>query len=450
MITPPAILKTLMSEEVKPLVLEKLDLETSSRETRMRAIEELSKSINYHQIRIESLNVQIRILGTLVRGKLKDRLLVALKYAGPLYKTLCPRRYRELPGYCNPRHILILGVCAGICVQEHARHLGVELDKLTVGEMRKLLERSPEGVNYETDEMNKRSWRMIGDLIDNAVPTYYLDHETCEAVLATDCDDLKVLWEDFEWPHSSFMWIPPVGIFPNSPLLVVAHRDDRYVTFTGLTDKVVDHNNHFFFFELPLSESIGGGLDTMKKVIERRISVMAEGTSADSLREFMVNVYTLCANALLAMVAEPEFEEEVKPGHKSDASFISEHKPRDPMAMWNPTFFRLSKHSQGGDSERVGVGLGSHRRAHPRRAHWQSVWLAGDEDAQLEVGKRARCITDQRVAMWVVSISPDVVVLRSSSGVESPHHPSEVKPARLKLRWIKRKIVGLKSHVVAS
>lgn len=450
MTVPPNSLKTLLAEEVKPLGTEEFDIENSSREERLKMITKLTKSLDLNTMRVADLDVQIKILSTLARGKLKDRLTTALRYAGPLYKTLCPRRYRDLPGYSNPRHLLIMGVCAGMCIHEYARKMKVELSELSAGDMRKLLERSQEGPNYIDEEMNKRSWRVMGDLIDNEVPTYYLDHETCEAVMATECEGLKISWGDFDWPHSSFMWVPPRDIFPNSPLFIVAHRDDRYVTFTGVTEKEVDHKNNFFIFEVPVQDSIGEGLSTMSKVIEKRVIERgpSEEGSDEALRAFLFNVYTLCANSLLAMVAEPEFEEELRPGQSRPKVDNTEHKPRDPMAVWNPTFFRVAKQSKG-DGSHAGRGLGSQRRAHPRRAHWKGFWLEGDATVKLEVGKRARCITDQRLAMWVVSISPDVVILKSASGEEHPYHPSEVKPARLHLRWIKRAIIGLKNHVGA-
>jgi len=407
----------------------------------MRAMGELHK----HQKAIVGLTNHVRLLQTLAKGTMKERMLVALQNAGPLYQTLCPRKYRDIPTHASPRNLLIMCVLAALVFRDYGAVNGFDLKNMRPEQYADLMKRSDSMSHGYAKENSLRLWRVMGDMIENDSPTYYLDQEASEEMLETQCDDLKMTWDDFDWPHPVFMLMPPIGLYKNSPLLILAHRDDQYVTFTGLTEEMVDYNQKLFATEFPIKSEIGA---SVKSLMDAKYHRLIGGDKIrdmeDGLRDFINKTMQVCVNALLAMVAEPKFEELEKSGAQPRPA-SQERRARDPSALWNPTFFKMERTRQA--SEGSSDGKGGHRRPHPRRAHWKSVWLDGSEDTQLEPGKRARHTQDQRVAHWVTSIEGDVVTLKNAAGEEKSVHRSEVKPSKVKFRWIKRRIVGLKNHL---
>lgn len=396
----------------------------------------------------ESLKSRLDALSGLINGKLDKRLLLAIQNAGSLYRYIYPRRYREVPGYTSPKYFVIAAVCAAANLHHMLKEVGVDISAIDPEEF--ALTTSSSGKHGDLSGV--AGWRVVGGLIDNEVPTYYLDKDLCEELLTTDCTDVKIDWGDFDWPHPAMLLVPPKGLFNNSPLLLGIHWDGSVLSVVGLTEHEADYHQCFVLFQTGRLGSIGKDVLDLRDLIKDRArqgdpkrfchNKADETHSQANLEEFAAKTVSLVVNAILAMVAEPNFEDDGKPnlGHAS-----CKRKRADPGASWSPNFFKLrscreSAPDQHDQHDSPGV------RVHPRRGHWRTMWKDSAVDEEILVGKRVKYVGDKRLAYHVQSIDGDAITIKRGSHEEVVHR-SEVTIARAEPRWFKRVIVGLKSHI---
>ena len=415
----------------------------------------LTASIKKGEASVARIIERLRILKKLTRGKLNERLLTAIQNSGPMYRALYPRRYKDIPTHTSPKHIIIAGVCSALSLHQTLERHHINIDALTVDQLQSIQEASVSSdVGNVEDADNIASWRTIGTLIDNEVPTYYLEDKLCREVLETDCTDVKIDWNDFDWPHPAMLLVPPKKLYENSPLLIAVCWNGDTVTALGITEKECDYKQLSFMFETTRTGSIGGDAVALMKLMHDKASMVASfntkdryAMSAEEVRcskEFAEKTVALIVNTILAMVAEPNFED----GGEQHSEYFNrkQRKSSDPGASWSPNFFRLKPLREHDDSEYHHGSEGGGVRVHPRRGHWRTMWRESSDEVELTVGRRVRYSGDKRLAYYIQSIDGDAITIRRGTHEEVVHR-TEVKPARAEPKWFKRVIVGLKQHV---
>jgi len=276
---------------------------------------------------------------------------------------------------------VILGLVAAISCQQSLSKTGNANSSVTYEWLTEYIDKRRDPIEYtEADAMI--SWRSISSLIDGGVPTYYIDKNMADELLATDCTDIKIDWNDFEWPHQSMLIIPPKGLYRNSPLVITIHWSGKTVTAAGVTEHEADYGQKFFMFETGRSGSIGSDA---KRVIDAcRSAALSRDLSeaeVETSTKFAESTVGLIVNTIMAMVSEPNFEEEDK---RRDC-LKSTRSASDPGATWNPNFFKLrSTHTSSTHQQHEHGGV----RVHPRRGHWRTLWKDANEDSEITVGRR--------------------------------------------------------------
>ena len=402
--------------------------------------QEMLKELGVNKVATAKLNHQIKTIRCLCgmgddRRKpytLQERMIAALGFGPATYKAVYPRRYRELKTHVSPRHLMILAAASGITFQQYLKDEGLNPDTLTPEDLQRIYD------DPTTDDGAVRGWQVVGALIDNMVPTYYLDQDTCEELLDADCR-ARVSFQDFDWPHPAMLLILPRGLFPNSPVFLTAHWTGTSARFIGLTEEPADFNQSFFQFTFDGDKLIEEGVDSILGDIKKR-----EGLSKEvkgPLLEYAENVMALAVNAILAMVAEPPLEE--NPSHPTrPANVRSPVAPRGSNDSWSPNFFSVQRSPKAESGDGSGTGSGT-KRVHVRRGHWMTKWRV-DEEGVIEAGKRVIWTVDRRKAFKVAVRDGDAVLLRDARGIDHAAHVSELKVAQVELVRIKRQIIGLK------
>ena len=355
----------------------------------------LKKDVTEREMDIATKRRILAILKGLSEGTPQQRFITALRNVPEsLYRQVYPRRYRPLQGYWEPKYTLLLAAWHHYSVQAL--------------------------------EMREEEGWDLRALIAEGVPTYYLSAKAVEAFEGTDAAEVLLACDDFDWPHEAFQVVMPKRNLESEPMVIVFARNSQWARFSWVVS-----NRKFCMgdVEMPVSLSIAEGL---------ALYIQHHDLPGRNVRNA-----SLAINILLAMVAEPEFDRCRGASHsKPDAHGIQHLELNE---SWTPNVLDFAPPAAGGDQgDSSAVGSGGSKRPHARRAHWRTRWVH-DTEMILAPGSHAIWLGDQRKTLKVVSISGLVATVQHQALQELP--TDELRPAKVKLTWVRKSLIGLKPHL---
>lgn len=404
-----------------------------SKEELLELVRKGKQEVRQSEAEIALAKKRLALVQALATGKLEQRFLVALRAAPQaLYRRCYPRRYRDVPSHYSPKYLLLMAIAERMY--------------------------DDAGLGQHEDNL-----KVIGDiemLCDLNVPTYWLTQAATRRLIDTEVMDVKITADDFEWPHQSFVIMPPKDCFKNSPVLMTITKRSEWVVIQAVCPglgkgRIVEVTEADPSVKPAQAAKIARSINGRGEPSFNALSFPANMPIGKALKDaFKTSEYPddsgplaqLAINTLLAMVAEPTFTrcELTKP-----MPVEPNQARKAPDDLWSQNYLDF----QCSDVQITRVGSGHHdehgtKRPHVRRGHWRTRWVPGGlpDQMSLAVGYRAIVVTDLRRTVTIKEIEGEGVLVTDALGVDHVVALCELKPAVTDIKWIKRQFIGLKAR----